>query len=129
MPKATLLALGVLGALSSVRSAEIALVSNGKPRATIVVADDKDPGLQRAATDLSHYVKAITGVGLPIKYEGQLTGIFVLDDQKIARYRLVRTGKIVGDRVEILSGLKPGQRYVMTVGPTLRNGVKVEEPS
>ena len=64
-----------------------------------------------------------------IKYEGQLTGVFVVDDQRVARFWLVRTGKIIGDRVEIISGLKPGQRYVMTIGPTLKDGVKVEEPS
>jgi multidrug efflux pump subunit AcrA (membrane-fusion protein) len=58
--------------------------------------------------------------------EGQLTGIFVLDKEKTAHFRLVRTGKEIGDRMEIVSGLQPGQRYVMSVPPALKNGSKVE---
>ena len=58
--------------------------------------------------------------------EGQLDGIYVVDDQKIAHFRLVRTGKVFGDQVEVLSGLNDGQRYVQTVSPKLQNGVKVK---
>jgi RND family efflux transporter MFP subunit len=58
--------------------------------------------------------------------EGQLDGIFVVDDQQIARFRLVRTGKVFGDQVEVLSGLSDGQRYVQTVTPELQDGVKVK---
>ncbi len=46
---------------------------------------------------------------------GQLTGVFVVDDQKVMTFRLVRTGKDYGDRVEILSGLK-GQEQVAIEG-------------
>ncbi|MEJ2038848.1 MAG: efflux RND transporter periplasmic adaptor subunit [Desulfosarcinaceae bacterium] len=58
--------------------------------------------------------------------EGQLTGVYVLDDAQIAHFRLVRMGKDIGDRVEVISGLQPGQRYVKSVPPTLKNGSKVE---
>jgi RND family efflux transporter MFP subunit len=61
--------------------------------------------------------------------EGQLDGIFIVDDQQIARFRLVRTGKVFGDQVEILSGLNDGQRYVQTVPPTLQDGAKVKGES
>ena len=61
-----------------------------------------------------------------IVHEGQLTGVFVVGDQKMARFRLVRTGKILGDRVEIISGLKEGQRYVSKVPANLKDGMQVE---
>jgi len=59
--------------------------------------------------------------------EGQLTGVFVAGDDQVARFRLVRLGKRYGDRVEIISGLREGQRYVTTVPLTLRDGMRVEE--
>ncbi|MBT8339596.1 MAG: efflux RND transporter periplasmic adaptor subunit, partial [Desulfatitalea sp.] len=58
--------------------------------------------------------------------QGQLTGVYIVDDQGTARFRLVRTGKRLGDRVEIISGLKAGQRYVTQVPATLQDGLIVE---
>jgi RND family efflux transporter MFP subunit len=58
--------------------------------------------------------------------EGQLDGVFAVDDAQIARFRLVRTGKVFGDQVEVLSGLSDGQRYVQSVPPTMKDGVKVQ---
>jgi RND family efflux transporter MFP subunit len=57
--------------------------------------------------------------------EGQLDGIFVVDNEQTAHFRLVRTGQVFGDQVEVLSGLSDGQRYVQSVPPALRDGVKV----
>jgi RND family efflux transporter MFP subunit len=59
--------------------------------------------------------------------EGQLTGIFIVDENQVARFRLVRTGKSLGDQVEIISGLKEGQRYILDVPATLKDGMKVED--
>lgn len=59
--------------------------------------------------------------------EGQLTGVFVVGDYGMARFRLVRLGKPYGDRVEIISGLREGQRYVTAVPLTLQDGMRVEE--
>ncbi len=44
--------------------------------------------------------------------KGQLTGVYVVDENRVITYRLVRTGKIFGDQVEILSGLKPGETII-----------------
>lgn len=59
--------------------------------------------------------------------EGQLTGVFVVGDDQVARFQLVRLGKRYGDRVEVISGLREGQRYVTAVPLTLRAGMRVEE--
>jgi multidrug efflux pump subunit AcrA (membrane-fusion protein) len=58
--------------------------------------------------------------------EGQLTGLFVVTQEGIARFRLVRIGKQYGDQVEIISGLQQGQRYVSAAPVQLKDGMKVE---
>ena len=64
-----------------------------------------------------------------IVVQGELTGVFVVDKEMIARLLLVRTGKVYGDQVEVLSGLNDGQQYVKTVPLTMHEGVKVESES
>lgn len=61
-----------------------------------------------------------------VVYQGQLTALFVLNDQGIARFRLIRLGKISQEGVEVLSGLEAGERFVVEPGPKLRDGVSVE---
>lgn len=58
--------------------------------------------------------------------EGQLTGLFIVDEQQIAHFRLVRIGKNYGDRVEVLSGLSAGQRYIPAIPAGLKDGMTVE---
>ena len=57
--------------------------------------------------------------------QGQLTGIYKVDDNRIAHFRLVRTGKVFGDHLEIVSGLDADQRYVSAVPMAMKDGVKV----
>jgi RND family efflux transporter MFP subunit len=61
--------------------------------------------------------------------EGQLTGLFIVTPEGIARFRLVRTGRRFGDRVEVLSGLFEGSRFVVDPPPGLVDGVRVEASS
>jgi len=44
--------------------------------------------------------------------KGQLTGVYVVDANRIILYRLIRIGKKYGDSVEVLAGLKPGDVIV-----------------
>ncbi len=66
---------------------------------------------------------------LAIANQGQLDGVYLLDDNQIAHFRLVRTGQIVGDQVEILSGMNAGQRYVTAIPLQMRDGMRVESES
>ena len=47
-----------------------------------------------------------------LKHKGQMEQVLVAD-QGVARLRLVRTGATYGDRIEILTGLKPGEQVVI----------------
>ncbi|MDP2646102.1 MAG: efflux RND transporter periplasmic adaptor subunit [Desulfobacterales bacterium] len=58
--------------------------------------------------------------------QGQLTGIYLLDDDQRARFRLIRTGRALGEQMEILSGLKEGDRYIIEPFPTLVDGAQIE---
>jgi len=59
-------------------------------------------------------------------HSGQLTGIYIVDNSQTAKFRLIRTGRTFGESIEVLSGLKEGDRYVTAPPPTLINGMKVE---
>ena len=56
---------------------------------------------------------------------GQLTGLYLVDADNIAHFRLIRSGKTYGDSVEVLSGLKDGDRYVAEPVPALVDGARV----
>lgn len=61
--------------------------------------------------------------------QGQLTGYFLVDDARIARFRLMRTGRHFGNQIEIVSGMKAGTRYVVSPPEQLKDGMKVEDAS
>lgn len=58
--------------------------------------------------------------------EGQLTGVFIVDEKNTARFRLIRTGRTYGDQVEVISGIKDGTRLIAAPTPELTNGSAVE---
>jgi multidrug efflux pump subunit AcrA (membrane-fusion protein) len=58
--------------------------------------------------------------------QGQLTGVFVVDDADTARFRLIRTGRVYGSQVEVLSGVPHGTRVVTRPPPGFANGAVVE---
>lgn len=54
-----------------------------------------------------------------------ITGVFVVDAQGIAHYRMVRAGAATGGSVEILAGLNPGERVVTSATTAMQTGDKV----
>lgn len=45
--------------------------------------------------------------------KGQLTGVYVVDENGVMTYRIVKTGQAYADRLEVTSGLRPGERIVV----------------
>jgi RND family efflux transporter MFP subunit len=73
--------------------------------------------------------KAVNGMLVAQKAvvdHGALTSVWIVDKENSARMRLVKVGKTVGDRVEILSGLTDGERLVVSGVEKLHEGSKVE---
>ncbi len=45
--------------------------------------------------------------------KGQLTGVYVVDDKGLITYRVIRKGKRYGNTVEVITGLKAGERIAV----------------
>jgi len=57
---------------------------------------------------------------------GQLQGVFVLDQDKVANLRYITVGKPSGSAIEVLAGLQDGERLVAKPGAVDLNGKRVE---
>ena len=57
--------------------------------------------------------------------EGQLQGVYVASEGR-ARLRWVRLGKLFGERIEVISGLSPGDMVVTSALDRVTDGSRVE---
>ncbi len=60
--------------------------------------------------------------------KGQLTGVYIIDQEKTVRYRLLKLGRDLADEVEILSGLQAGENVVVAGMDKISDGIKVRLP-
>lgn len=60
-------------------------------------------------------------------YKGQLSGVYVVSEQGVLNYRLVKTGKKSGAGMEILSGLSAGERIVVQGTASAVDGGQLSE--
>jgi RND family efflux transporter MFP subunit len=58
--------------------------------------------------------------------QGQIEGVYVVESGNVARLRLVKLGSVAGNQVEVLSGLREAESYVLAPVPELKDGVHVE---
>ena len=57
---------------------------------------------------------------------GQLLQVFVVDPSQTARLRLIQTGRIYGERIEVLSGLGEGEKIIVEGIERVKDGNRVE---
>lgn len=57
----------------------------------------------------------------------QLTGVYTISNSNTALLRWARTGKTFGDKIEVLSGLAPNEKFIVSAEGKLYNGVPVTE--
>ena len=84
-------------------------------------------GLYGKARFVSGQRQALAIPPQAISQRGQLTSVFVVDQSGVARLRLIKTGKSLGDRIEVLSGLTDGEQIVIDVPSSLQDGTRVRE--
>jgi hypothetical protein len=70
-------------------------------------------------------LKALAVPVAAVRSEGQMDGVFVAEDG-LARLRWVQLGVRGGDLVQVLSGLKAGDRVIVPVPEHLSDGQPVE---
>ena len=68
--------------------------------------------------------KALLVPAAAIRRQGQVATAFVVED-RTARLRLLQTGIVLGERVEVVAGLDPGEPVVVNPPPTLADGRRV----
>ena len=61
-----------------------------------------------------------------VKTENNQSYVFVVGPENIVERRAVRTGGPDGDRLEVIAGLRAGDRVVIAPPPTLQAGMKIE---
>ncbi|HUV13106.1 MAG TPA: efflux RND transporter periplasmic adaptor subunit, partial [Acidobacteriota bacterium] len=129
--RAVLVRIDALGREFEGKVGEIAPAADSSSRSFTVKIDlPAEPGLRsglygRAAFSTSERQVLSVAVSALIE-KGQLVGVFVVDSERRASFRLVKTGGQLGERVEVLSGLKDGDEVVIDPGYEVREGVKLE---
>ncbi len=58
-------------------------------------------------------------------HKDQLTGLYTISENETALLRWVKLGKTYGNNVEVLSGLSPKEKFILTSDGKLYNGVPV----
>ncbi len=56
---------------------------------------------------------------------GQIQGLYIVDKNGKINFRVIRTGRIMNNMVEIISGVRPGERYVVSPTPSINHGDKI----
>ena len=62
-----------------------------------------------------------------VVYRGQLELVYVANSDNRASLRLIRTGRRIGDKTEVLSGLAPAERVILSDQEMLADGDQIKE--
>lgn len=79
-------------------------------------------GLFGRATFAMGEKKMLAAPAASVIQRGQLTSVFVVGDDNIARLRLVKAGKTIGETIEILSGVNDAEQVIVAPPETLQDG-------
>ena len=120
------------------RVVEISPVSDPASRSVIAkiepVSSDKravtQPSLRSGLFGKARFLSGQrTLIAVPAKamvQQGQLQGVYVVDSTNIARLRLIQVGKSYGEGVEVLSGLREGERVLVAGLEKVQDGCRIE---
>jgi len=132
-----------LGATVRLRKAETESISEGRISEIIPLSDPATHSIQ-FKVDLpsnlpmpsGQFVKVELPAGIrqallapssAVRQTGQLTGMFVVDSSSKARFRLVKVAPYDAERVEVLSGVQPGEKIVSKLNDQITDGIPVAE--
>lgn len=88
-----------------------------------------EPGLRSGMYGVARFPvaskQAVTVPETAVVRRGQLTGVFIVGDDGIARFRIVNIGKTSEGMAEVISGLSEGDEIVTSDAATLTDGTRV----
>jgi RND family efflux transporter MFP subunit len=124
-------ALDALGASFDAKIAEVVPSADPASRTFIVKIPLVRKGLRsgmfgRGAIDLGTAAKGMLISKRGVVERGSLTSVWVVGNDGIARMRLVKAGRVVGERIEILSGLAAGERVVTEGVEKVSEGSRID---
>lgn len=94
-----------------------------------LLLDNRDGRIQSGMFARARFPKATrTALSVPkgaVVARGELTGVFVVEADGVARLRWIRAGREDGGQVEVLSGLAAGERFVAEPPPGFADGTPV----
>jgi len=123
--------LEAIGSSFSARIAEIVPAADPLTRTFVAKVPLSQKGLKsgmfgRGTISLGSSSNGMTLPKRAVVERGALTFVWVLDRESIARMRIIKAGKAVGEQVEILAGLSDGERVVTNGVEKVSEGSKVE---
>jgi RND family efflux transporter MFP subunit len=117
-------------AAASGRVAEIVPAVDPATRTALVKVDLAGSGLKGGMFGRATFpVASRPGLMVPrqaLVARGALTSVWVVDTNRIARLRLIKPGRELGDRVEVLAGLSAGETIVVSGVEKVTDGARIE---
>ena len=122
--------IAVQGAPATGRVSEVVPLVDPASRTFIVKIDLAGKGLRSGTFGKALFRSgSCQGIVVPVSAvveRGSLTSVWLVSPQGIARLRLVRLGRGLGRRVEVISGLNPGDKIVTAGAERVSDGAKVQ---
>ena len=107
----------------------VPVVDPGTRSALVKIDLPQHSGLRSGAfVHVVFTVGSRSGITVPssaVTRRGQLASVFIVGKDGVARMRLVTLGEPQGERVEVLSGVDPGETIVPRLVNGIRDGVRV----
>ncbi|WP_053463740.1 efflux RND transporter periplasmic adaptor subunit [Caulobacter segnis] len=98
----------------------------GRVRVRLPLSDALHPGGFAEATINARPRQALTAPQSAVLYDGDGASLLVVGEDERVRKVPVKTGLLSGDRVEIVQGVRGGERVVLSGGALLLPGDKVK---
>ena len=126
------LRIGDSGGVSTGRISEIVPLSDPGTHSTQFKVDLPPNSTMPSGQFVKVYVPlgtrdALLAPRASMRQTGQLTGMFVVDSASKAHFRLVKVTDYDADRVEVLSGINPGEKIVSILNDQVIDGIPVAE--
>lgn len=122
--------ISVEGAPATGRVSEVVPLVDAASRTFTVKIDLPAKGLRSGSYGKALFkVGSLQGISLPVTAiveRGALTSVWTVSPEGIARLRLVKLGRTLGSRVEILSGLSAGEKVVVAGAERVTDGAKLQ---
>lgn len=130
-----------LGATVRLRDAEKGNISEGRISEIVPLSDPSTHSIQfkvdlpsNLSMPSGQFVQVELSAGTrqallvpssAVRHTGQLTGMFVVDGSSKARFRLVKVAPYDAERVEVLSGIQPGEKIASRLSDQITDGISV----